>query len=200
MIDNQSKAVLFGNDFQSFLISSQSVLGQSHSISAILAERVLCQIPCFVCEMWFSVWNLHFSELEYEGHMLVFVPREMAWEMPRFKSLPNLILSKISIPDHAQSAVRQSLIQGLSVPSGTDCWESAAPSCPHQAKSACAQGRNSCAVSDQGLVELSSLSPMMADSACTAKSVIWRQMYSDTSPKCSPGLPQFVLGDFLRQT
>lgn len=51
MIDNQSKAVLFGNNFQSFLISSQSVLGQSHSISAILAERVLCQIPFFVCEM-----------------------------------------------------------------------------------------------------------------------------------------------------
>lgn len=47
MIDNQSKAVLFGNDFQSFLISSQSVLGQSHNISAILAERVLCQISMF---------------------------------------------------------------------------------------------------------------------------------------------------------
>lgn len=31
--------------------------------------------------------------------------------MPRFKSLPNLILSKISIPDHAQPAVGWSLIQ-----------------------------------------------------------------------------------------
>ena len=116
--------------------------------------------------------KLHFSELEYEGCMLVFVPREMAQEMPRFRSLPNLILSKISIPDHAQSAMGWSLIQGLGVPSGTDCWESAAPFCPHQAKSACAQGRNSCAVSDQGLVEPSSLSPTIADSACTTKSII----------------------------
>lgn len=47
MVDNQRKAVLFGNNFQSFLISSQSMLGQSRNISAILAESVLCQISIF---------------------------------------------------------------------------------------------------------------------------------------------------------
>lgn len=104
--------------------------------------------------------------------MLVFVPREMAQGMPRFKSLPNLVSSKISMPDHAQSAMGRSLVQGLGVPSGTDRWESAAPFCPHQAKSAHAQGRNSCAASDQGFVEPSSLSPTTADSACTTKSIV----------------------------
>lgn len=52
MVDNQRKAVLFGNNFQSFLISSQSTLGQSHNISAILAECVVSNFHslCVKCD------------------------------------------------------------------------------------------------------------------------------------------------------
>lgn len=76
----------------------------------------------------------------------------------------------------------------------------AAPFCPHQARSACAQGRNSCAVSDLGFVEPSSLSPTMADSACTRKGIIWRQMDTDMTTKCSLTSHNLYFEDFLRQT
>lgn len=46
MVDNQRKASLFGNSFQSFLMSSGSVLGHSHSISAIQAECCV-KLPFF---------------------------------------------------------------------------------------------------------------------------------------------------------
>lgn len=94
MVDNKRKALLSGNDFQSFLISSQSCWDKA-TIFQLFWQRECCiKFPFFVCKIWFSDWNLHFLELEYKGHMLLFVPREMAEEMLRFKALPNLIWGK----------------------------------------------------------------------------------------------------------
>lgn len=121
MADNKRKALLSGNDFQRFLISSQSHWDKA-TIFQLFWQRECCvKFPFFMCKMWFSDWNLHFLELEYKGHMLLFVPREMAEEMLRFKALPNLIWSKNIYFWSCTVITAQSLIQGLGVPSGTDC-------------------------------------------------------------------------------
>lgn len=181
MVDNQRKAVLFGNNFQSFLISSQSMLGQSHNISAILAESVLCQISIF------CVWNvlfrlkLTFFRAEIWGaHANVGTQGEMS----KFKSLPNLILRKISIPDHAQLAVGWSLIQAEVFPLALTAGSLLLLSAPTKQKVCVYRGGTAVLCHTKG-----SWSP----AACLqqwlithGKSSTWRQMYSNTSPRCSP--------------
>lgn len=163
MVDNQRKAVLFGNNFQSFLISSQSILGQSHNISAILADSVLCQISIF------CVWNVLFRL------KLTFF---QSWNM-RCACYCLYLGSNAQIQVSAQSHFEQNIYPwscstsygtepnpSRGVPSGTDCWDSAASFCPHQANRVCSQGRNSWTVSHQGFLEPSSLSPTVADNTC----------------------------------
>lgn len=181
MVDNQRKTVVFGKNFQSFLISSQSMLGQNHNISAILAESVLCQISIF------CVWNVLFRlkptffRAEIWGVHASVCTQE---EMPRFESLPNLIFTTISLPEHAQPAMGQSLIQAEVFPLALTAWSLLLLSAPTMQKIYVHRGGTAVSCHTKG-----SWSP----AACLqqwlithAKSIAWRQMYSDTSPKCSP--------------
>lgn len=190
MVDNQRKEVFFGNDFQSSLISSQSVLGQSHDISAMLAERGLCPISSF------CVWNVLFRL------KLTFFTAGIRGAHAG-SLCPDSCLCPISfwakyLPQSCKTRHGMEPVPRL----GCSLWLRVhCSSLPPPSKTCmCRREEQLCCVRPRVFVEPSILSPTMADNACTTHSLIGRQMYSDMSPKRLPVSNNLCFGDFLRKT
>lgn len=118
--------------------------------------------------------------------------------MPRFKSLPNLILTKISFSDHAQPAMGWSLIQAEVFPLALTAGNLLLLYSPTKQKVHVHRGGTAVPCHTKG--SWSPAACLQQGLITHAKSITWGQMYSIHLQNVPPCPTVCNLGNFLRQT